>query len=71
MNLNEPRTGNLMLCECGHLKTFHFAHPKWYGGPLTDGDHCAHCQGAPNTPSACQEFKAGAFQGYKFEHGRH
>lgn len=64
MNLREPRTGNLMLCECGHLKAFHFRRAHWHGGPLTDNAPCAHCAGSPNTVTGCQEFVAGSFQGY-------
>jgi hypothetical protein len=64
---SKPREGNLMLCECGHLKTFHFQRAKWHGGPLSDNEPCAHCAGGPNTTTGCQAFKAGSFQGYVFK----
>lgn len=64
LDTRQPRTGNLQLCECGHLKTFHFRRARWHGGPMTDHEPCAHCAGGPNTDTGCQAFKAGAFQGY-------
>lgn len=70
-DLNKPRSGNLMLCECGHLKAFHFAHPQWYGGPLSPEGDCVHCKPAPGVRSSCQAFKAGPFQGYKFKMDPH
>jgi len=69
MDCTKPRTGNLMLCECGHLKAFHFAQPHWYGGPLTSGKPCAHCKGAPADTAAafgCQAFVPRADQAFTF-----
>jgi hypothetical protein len=69
MNLYEPRSGNLMLCECGHLKAYHGDHAMWHGGPLHYG--CAMCYKAPGQPLGCQEFKAGAYQGYSMKPDPH
>ncbi len=68
-SLNVPRSGNLMLCECGHLKAYHDDHAQWHGGPLHHG--CVLCHNAPGQPDACQEFKAGSYQGYSMRPDPH
>ena len=66
MDCTKPRTGNLMLCECGHLKVFHFAQPRWHGGPFTSGKPCAPCKGGPDTDTGCREFVPRADQAFVF-----
>jgi hypothetical protein len=71
VNLNEPRTGGLMLCKCGHPKAYHFRQPKWFGGPMTENAPCAHCTSAPHSFTGCQEYVEGDFQGYRLEQEGH
>ena len=68
LDLKVPRSGGLMLCECGHLKSYHADHPMWHGGPLHHGCVLCHVAGHRDRDD-CQEFKAGSFQGYKLEQG--
>ena len=60
------RSGNLMSCECGHMKAFHFARPLYYGGPLGEPT-CAHCpMDYEHKDNPCQGYKEGADQGLYF-----
>lgn len=73
LDLSEPRSGGLMLCQCGHMKSFHFNRPLYYlspGGdaqgnpaPLTEGEPCAHCD--------CKGYVQGEFQGYRMRQDPH
>jgi hypothetical protein len=61
LDLSQPRTGNLRVCDCGHTKAFHYARPDYYGGPTTKGDaQCGHCD--------CVQYAQAADQAFKFTH---